>query len=80
MHGRQRSAQQARVARFAAADERIAHRAGKRPATAFGYKFVRFGGFGMLMRIYTYPNSSTAGQAQLTVSSDDDERVVKTTG
>jgi uncharacterized membrane protein YoaT (DUF817 family) len=31
------------LARFIAADERIAHWAGKRPATAFAYEFVRFG-------------------------------------
>jgi uncharacterized membrane protein YoaT (DUF817 family) len=31
------------LARFIAADDRIAHWAGKRPATAFLYEFVRFG-------------------------------------
>src|ERR1700678_4498425 len=31
------------LARFIAADERIAHWAGKRPGTAFLYEFVRFG-------------------------------------
>jgi hypothetical protein len=42
---RQRSAAAnwAPLARFIAADERIAQWSGKRPATAFLYEFVRFG-------------------------------------
>jgi uncharacterized membrane protein YoaT (DUF817 family) len=40
---RSAAANWAPLARFIAADERIAHWAGKRPATAFLYEFVRFG-------------------------------------
>lgn len=40
---RRAAANWAPLARFIAADERIAHWAGKRPATAFLYEFVRFG-------------------------------------
>jgi uncharacterized membrane protein YoaT (DUF817 family) len=42
-HRRSAAANWAPLARFIAADERIAHWAGKRPATAFLYEFVRFG-------------------------------------
>jgi uncharacterized membrane protein YoaT (DUF817 family) len=41
--GRSAAANWAPLARFIALDERIAHWAGKRPATAFLYEFVRFG-------------------------------------
>jgi uncharacterized membrane protein YoaT (DUF817 family) len=40
---RSAAANWAPLARFIVADERIAHWAGKRPATAFLYEFVRFG-------------------------------------
>jgi uncharacterized membrane protein YoaT (DUF817 family) len=40
---RSAAANWAPLARFIAADERIAHWAGKRPATAFLYEFVRYG-------------------------------------
>jgi uncharacterized membrane protein YoaT (DUF817 family) len=44
MPGRQSAAANwAPLARFIAADERVAHWAGKQPATAFLYEFVRFG-------------------------------------
>jgi uncharacterized membrane protein YoaT (DUF817 family) len=42
-HRRSAAANWAPLARFIAADERIAYWAGKRPATAFLYEFVRFG-------------------------------------
>jgi uncharacterized membrane protein YoaT (DUF817 family) len=42
-HRRSAAANWAPLARFIAADERIAQWAGKRPATAFLYEFVRFG-------------------------------------
>jgi uncharacterized membrane protein YoaT (DUF817 family) len=40
---RSAAANWAPLARFIAADDRVAHWAGKRPATAFLYEFVRFG-------------------------------------
>src|SRR5258708_19716066 len=40
---RSAAANWAPLARFIAADEKIAQWAGKRPATAFVYEFVRFG-------------------------------------
>ena len=42
-HRRSAAANWAPLARFIAADERIAYWAGKRPATTFLYEFVRFG-------------------------------------
>ena len=42
-HRRSAAANWAPLARFITADERIAHWAGKRPATVFLYEFVRFG-------------------------------------